>query len=341
MNVVSNFDISPSFALAATSRGNYIELLHYGRIAVQTDRGQSFGIGDIATPLPMRSTAKPFLLLPLLRQKDNSITNERIALFASSHNGERYHAQLLAQTMQDWNIDNASINLGRSPDSHTNPAAHSKEPTSISEKFLKNTCSGKHIAVMRLAQHLSQPISTYSDQQGPALTSIRTALREIVHRVDHQLAGEAVDGCGLPTYAVSLQTIAALYYELLHDTKELACIRAAMLRHPYAVAGRDRLVTTLLRQKVIAKDGFGGLFAIALRLPARSIAIVIKVDSGTDAIAEQTAAELLKMLTGEAIDIPSRYLSGTVHNQLGEPVGQTIVNSRILRDLLRQCEDKI
>jgi len=243
--------------------------------------------------------------------------------------------------MQDWNIDASSVRLGRSRDPHANLAVHSKKLTSIPENFLQNTCSGKHIAVMRLAQHLGQSMETYSDQQGPALTSIRTTLRETLHRAGHHLAGEAIDGCGLPTYAVSLKTIAALYYELLHDAKEMAGIRTAMLRHPYAVAGRDRLVTTLLRQKIIAKDGFGGLFAIALRLPARSIAIAIKIDSGADAVAEQIAAELLKMLAGEAINIPSRYLSGIVYNQLGEPVGQTTTNSRILEGLLHQFEYKI
>src|SRR5206468_10957449 len=118
----------------------------------------------------------------------------------------------------------------------------------------------------------------------------------------------AIDGCGVPTYAVTLKALARAYAFLADPAAiaatdprapvaaPLATIRDAMLANPELVGGtRERIDTSLMKAlpgAVVSKGGQEGLRAIALLVagrqgearwgaPRRATGLVVKIDDGS------------------------------------------------------------
>ena len=100
--------------LAETRRGRgaqfpFQETLHYGAISIVSGDGRSVAsVGDPRIELPLRSTAKPFQLLPLLlddvcSERESAgypLMTEDIALMMSSHNGKPMHVERVAAILE-------------------------------------------------------------------------------------------------------------------------------------------------------------------------------------------------------------------------------------------------
>jgi L-asparaginase II len=99
-----------------------------------------------------------------------------------------------------------------------------------------------------------------------------------------------VDGCGVVTFQVPLERMAAAFARLGTDQDAAAArVRGAMLAHPDLVAGRYRLCTEVMRAyagEIVAKVGADGVYGAAL--PRRGLGLAIKVEDG-DARANMAA----------------------------------------------------
>jgi L-asparaginase II len=153
-----------------------------------------------------------------------------------------------------------------------------------------------------------------------------------------------VDGCGAPTFGVSVQAMALMSARLIappaewdEETRQAtAQLREAMLAHPEMVGGAtDSLDTALMRVtrgRVLAKAGAEGVFTGAA-LPGerwpRGLAVALKIEDGDGARRARRVAVLevlrqLGLLTVEELAaLPAEYSDAAIYNRRGEAVGAT------------------
>ena len=112
--------------LAETRRGReahfpFQETLHHGAISVVAGDGRPVAsVGDSHTALPLRSTAKPFQLLPLLLDDIGSrfahlkrpLDDKDMALMMSSHNGEPMHVERVASLLEGAGLTASNLLCG-------------------------------------------------------------------------------------------------------------------------------------------------------------------------------------------------------------------------------------
>jgi L-asparaginase II len=140
----------------------------------------------------------------------------------------------------------------------------------------------------------------------------------------------AVDGCGLPTFALPLDSVALACARMAaaaadRDTASSRVI-AAMTANPEYVAGTERLCTDLMRVtagRVFAKVGAEGYYCAGV--PGRQLGIALKAEDGAKRASEPAllaALGLLDVLTDGELVALGTYLRPVVLNTRGEHVGE-------------------
>jgi L-asparaginase II len=132
----------------------------------------------------------------------------------------------------------------------------------------------------------------------------------------HGVVGEATDGCGVPTYAMTLRDAAPLL------TRTQPRIAAAMQARPQLVGGRGAHDTELMRELPgwIAKRGAEGLFCAA---SADGLGIALKVEDGATRALPAALAAFLAPL-GYALPGFERTV---LRNSRDEAVGEISLRS--------------
>lgn len=284
-------------------RGSVVESRHRLQCAV-VDRDGRLVAGtpqaDLVTMF--RSSAKPFQLLPLVERghaERLGLTDEHLAVMASSHTGSRYHVELVTAIL---------ARLGLGPDDlacgfHEPDDAASREDLTragLPRTALYNNCSGKHAGLLALATAEGWPRAGYHLPEHPAQQLLQRTLAEVCDLpVARLVAG--VDGCSLPVYAMPLTAMARAYARLAVGrpdgeprARALAHIAVAMTAFPVAVEGSGRPCTTIMEAthgRLVAKHGAEGLMLVAAR--EAGLGIALKCEDGTTrAVAPATVAVL-------------------------------------------------
>jgi L-asparaginase II len=218
--------------LVQVVRGNVVEAVH--RVHVAMTSGESWG--DPALAFLLRSSAKPIQAIPFVEGYDD-LADEEIAIACASHRAEP--AQLAA-------VRRVLARAGATVDDLENGTQAGRP-----DGKLGHNCSGKHAAMLAACRARGWPLHPYRAPDHP-----------LQQRIAELLGGgeTATDGCGVPTFATTLEQAAALL------TRTPPRIRAAMQARPELVGGSvDALDTDLMRLRPgwIAKGGAEGLFCAA------------------------------------------------------------------------------
>ena len=292
-------------------RGNVIEARHIVSAIVYQSNHIELIIGDVNMIVPMRSTAKPFMLCPLLRvcnQHGVQLTAADISILASSHNGEHVHRQAVLSLLERAESKVADLACGTHlPYFDWLYEDYFKERDLLKRQLFHN-CSAKHAGMLLLANLCGYKKENYWDPFHPVQQNITTSLKSVMKIKDGDVFSIAKDGCGVPTYCVSLQKI-AMAYQYLYRDEQLLSIMQSILTEPYYIAGKDRIETDIIIQHgFIAKSGSSGLFAISC--PKQDISIVVKVLDGNNEAAESAAVEILfriGLINKEQLSILDKY----------------------------------
>ena len=137
-----------------------------------------------------------------------------------------------------------------------------------------------------------------------------------------------VDGCGVVSFALSLQTMAASFARFAaasHRGEPADRIVSAMTGHPFMVAGTGRTCTVVMNRlgdRVFVKTGAEGVYCGALR--GRGIGFALKVEDGARRASDVALVQVLQDL-GVAdqsdVDELASLAAPRVVNTLGRPVG--------------------
>jgi L-asparaginase II len=180
---------------------------------------------------------------------------------------------------------------------------------------LHNNCSGKHAAMLLLAQHLGADPARYLEPDSPVQTQLRAAVARHLE-VPEAALDMAVDGCSAPTFGAPLAALARGYAHLaaaLPGTPgdpHLGRLARAMTGHPDMVAGSGRLDTAIMAAapgRVVAKVGAEGLYAVAALTPAGPLGLAVKVADGD---ADRARTPLVLDLLGQMQALPAAALAG-------------------------------
>ena len=333
-------EISPTRGyapLVEVRRGEVVESVHFGAIAVVDARGRRVAAtGEPAQPVVLRSTAKPAQVLPLIDSggaERFGFSDAEIAVMIGSHGGEPFHVGAVCSILAKIGLDEKALQCGAHAPYH-GPSAHALRKSGQKPAALHNNCSGKHAGMLALAVHLGAPIDRYLDPLHPVQKRIRVRLES--------LAGLApgttsilIDGCSAPTFAMPLQSLALLYARLATPPSPAAdadpSVRravAAMRGHPEMIAGTGRLCTALMRTGrfgLIAKIGAEGMYGFGWEQGGTGYGLALKISDGEGqrsrfSVALEALRQLEVLSAKEAASLRAQFVK-EVRNHRGLVVG--------------------
>lgn len=287
-------------------RGGTVESVHRAVAAVAGPDGEIVvRWGDPRFVTYWRSSAKPFQAQAWLA--NGTIEHfgwgaEELAIMSASHEGSDEHTALIRRMLADIGLGEGALRAG-------------------SELGVRHNCSGNHLGFLAASVHRGWDLATYQQPEHPAQVAALRAFAAAVGTAPAELA-TGVDGCGVVTYATSVETMAsawALMPSLLPE------ISAAMRAHPVLVEGKGGLDTVLMQTFAGAtgKCGAEGLSCVSL---ADGRGLAVKVLDGADRAVGAASVGLVARLLGlEAVPTPATRLARPpLTNDAGDVVGELV-----------------
>jgi L-asparaginase II len=226
-------------------RGDVVEAVHRVHVRATDDTAA----GDDLTCF-LRSSLKPIQAVPLLEAYDD-LLDEEIAIASASHQAEPRQLEAVRVLLARAGASIDDLECG--------------EQDGRPHGRLGHNCSGKHAGMLAVSRAHVWPLHPYRDPSHPLQQRIATLVGP---------AEVAVDGCGVPTFAMPLSRMARLFAGIP------ARIVGAMSAHPDLVGGDGADDTALMRVLPgwAAKRGAEGLFCA--RSPEGE-GYVFKVEDGS------------------------------------------------------------
>jgi L-asparaginase II len=323
--------VSESFV--EVTRCDVVESRHRVHVAIAGADGRlTHSSGDPWIVTVARSAVKSIQAQPLI---DDGVAERygfgprEIALACASHSGEPQHVEVALSMLAAAGLTEEDLACGpHAP--YYEPAALELTRRGLEPGRIHNNCSGKHAGMLALAVSHGWPSQGYHEgshpvQQRMLLEMSRwTGLRE----ADIALG---VDGCGVVTYGVPLQSLAGAFARMAQGARDgmpgPAAVVAAMTGHPELVGGTGRLCTELMRAtagRIFVKVGAEGVYCGGI--PERGVGLALKVEDGAVRASQPALLAVLGLLTGQEV-ILHDFAAPAVLNTRGEAVGR--VRARI------------
>jgi L-asparaginase II len=283
----------------AVRRGDIVEAIHRVHAVAVRDGEvvESWGDPDLVTH--MRSAAKPFQALGLVRDEPE-LPAEELAIACASH--EALPAQLAAveALLHRAGATEADLECGGEGESR-----------------IRHNCSGKHAGMLLRCRLNDWKRSGYRLAGHPLQEEIRAEVAAAAELTPTEL-GTGVDGCGVVAFAMPLRRMALMFSRLVRE--ELpgsAAVVAAMRQHPKLVGG-PAVHDTLVMEAVpgsVAKRGAEGLLCAGL---PDGTGIALKVEDGANRAVGAAIGTLLGIAALER---------RPVENSRGDEVGEIVLTS--------------
>jgi L-asparaginase II len=324
-------DLAPVGVLVL--RGARIESWHRVSYAVvDAAGGLQHAAGALARPIFPRSAVKPLQALALVESgaaRRFGVGPTELALACASHSGEAHHVARVSDWLARLGVDQNALACGAHPPTHL-PAAERLLAAGRPPGRIHNNCSGKHAGMLTLALHRGAPVAGYHRPDHPVQREIAATLAGMAGLAE--LPEPATDGCGVPTWPLTLVQLAGAFARLgapqgLDPARRAACeqIRAARGAHPELVAGTGRPCPLIMTAApdLLVKTGAEGVYAAAV--PAAGLGVALKVEDGAGRAATVALLALLEAL-GALPDDARAALAETarpaLRNHARELVGQ-------------------
>jgi len=278
------------------TRGGVVEARHRAHAVAVQDGEIVAHAGDPSLVAYFRSSAKPIQALPVVRARPD-LDEAEIAIACASHLARPEQLAPVRSLLAKAPATEDELECG-------------PEPTR-----LEHNCSGKHAAMIALCRTRGWPSEGYRLPEHPCQQAMLAEVASAAE-VDPETIPTAADGCGVVTFALTLERMAHAFSRLA-GLDGGARVVAAMREYPELIRG-PLAADTMLMQACpgwVAKGGAEGLLCAA---SPDGLGIALKVEDGsTRAVRSALAAFLagLGIETGELGVVP-------VENSRGEVVGE-------------------
>ena len=284
-------------------RGSVVEARHRVHAVAWRDGAVVEQAGDPRLVSFLRSSSKPIQALPLVRARDDLDPRE-VAIACASHRAEPEQLdavrRLLAKAPARERELECGILEGRAPDP------------------LHHRCSGKHAGMLALFRGRGWRSEGYRHGAHRVQRTMAAAHAEAA-KVDEDSMPSAVDGCGVVTFALSLEQTAVAFSRLLGLPGGERVVEA-MQAHPELIGGAGQADTELMRELGgwIAKGGAEGLMCAS---DADGLGVALKVEDGSD----RPMRPALHAFFGRiGLELPDEFARVPVRNAHGEDVGEVV-----------------
>jgi L-asparaginase II len=224
-------------------RGSVVEATHLVHAVAVRDGRIVARAGDTALVTLLRSSAKPFQALPLARAYDDLDPRE-LAIASASHLARREQLDAVRMLMARAHANEDDLECG--PEGH---------PPSR----LKHNCSGKHAGMLAVCRAHAWRTEGYRLESHRMQ---RTNLHDVATAagVDEDAVPTAIDGCGVVTFGLTLERMAAMFARL-EEAPEGKRVADAMRAYPELIRGPGATDTVLMQALpgAVAKGGAEGL----------------------------------------------------------------------------------
>ena len=285
-------------------RGDVVEATHVVHAVAVRDGAVIEQAGDAQRQAYLRSSAKPFQALPLVRARDD-LTTEEIAIASASHLASPEQLAAVRSLLAKAPAGEDELECGT--------AGSEAVPTP-----LQHNCSGKHAGMLALCRAHGWASGGYRLATHPVQHACLAEIASASDVPDAEIP-TAVDGCGVLTFALPLERM-ALLFSRLEQVEGGAVVAAAMRTHPELIRGPVAADSLLMRELEgwTAKGGAEGLMCA---VGPDGLGIALKVEDGSMRAMRPALAEFLRRLgleTGELGEEP-------LENSRGELVGEVVV----------------
>lgn len=343
-------------ALAEVTRGPLVESIHWGHVAAVTGEGHlAFALGDSDQVVFLRSSAKPVQALPALLSgaaERFGFTDREVALACGSHEGEPVHTETALSMLRKAGLGPDALRCGiKAPMSEA--VAKDLERRGAEPSLVHNECSGEHAAMLALAVHLGASLDDYTRPDHPVQLRVLESIA-LFTGLDPDEVPTATDGCGIPTFAVSLRAAALLAVRLVAPPgdwdapRREACARLvrAMTTHPEMVDGTqhhellDSALMLVGGGRIVSKMGAEGLVVVGVRPSDRwpkGLGVAVSVSDGDPeerARSPITVALLhrLGVLSDADLDVLASHRTELITDNDGETVGEVRAAALVRKD---------
>jgi L-asparaginase II len=267
------------------------------------DGGIAASAGDPSLVAFMRSSSKPLQAIPLARARDD-VDERDLAIASASHLAD--DAQLAA----------VRALLAKAPASENELECG---PEGNPPSRLKHNCSGKHAGMLALCRAKGWRSEGYRLESHRVQREMLVVHAEAAEVLEDEIP-TGVDGCGVITFALTLERMAHAFSRLpqLDGGERVA---AAMRVYPDLIRGPLATDTRLMKMLPgwIAKGGAEGLLCAAA---PDGLAVVLKSEDGTGRGLGPAAAAFLRRLDLTLDDLAVMPIT----NSRGERVGEIVAH---------------
>jgi L-asparaginase II len=252
-------------------RGQVVEARHVAHAVAVRDGKIVEAAGTPQLLTGFRSSAKPIQALPVIRARPD-LDEVEIAIVCASH---------LARPEQ---LEPVRSILAKAP-AREDELECGHEPTR-----LEHNCSGKHAGMLALCRTRGWASPGYRLLEHPCQQAMLEVVAEAAE-VEAAAIPVGVDGCGVPTFGLTLERMAHAFSRLERLDGGALAMRA-MRAHPDLIRGPGAADTELMR----ACPGWtakGGAEALLCAASTDGLGLAVKVeDGGGRAVRSATAAFL-------------------------------------------------
>ena len=305
-------------------RGGSVESVHRFAWRLVERDGTVRGGGDVG-PVFVRSAAKPFQALPAVRAGvlgRFGLGPRHLAVACASHGGDGQHLARVAEILLACGVGETGLGCGPLMPRDPSAAAALRERP----RRIHHNCSGKHALGLALCVSEEWPLEGYLDAGHPLQGAMHDAILEATGADGGDVA-EAVDGCGMRTYALGLDGLARAFARLASGGLGPAGgqVAEAMSSHPWLVGFPGSIDTEIMAAApgVVAKIGAEAVIAIGTP-DGRGLALKVLDGNGRaiDPAAVLCARELLGLPVATA---PLAVLAAPpILNSRGIRVGELV-----------------
>lgn len=277
------------------TRGDLVEARHVLHAVVLRDEQVELVAGDAQLVTYLRSSAKPVQARPVARARPD-LDDEQLAVMCASHHATPEQLAVVRRLLAAAPASEEDLECGGTP----SPIEH--------------YCSGKHAGFLALCRAEGWPTGGYSRLEHPCQQAVVRELASLAG-IDPTSMRVGVDGCGVPTFALTLER-AARAFARLGEGEEGGRVVAAMQAHPELLLGPVSLDARLVAELDgwVGKYGAEGLFCAA---SADGLAVALRCEDGSFRALATALDHVLELLE---VDAP-RLAESVVESSRGEPVG--------------------
>ncbi len=323
-------------------RGEVLDTIIRGDIAVVNKDGVVAYLGDVSKVVYYRSSAKPIQALPFIVKglhEKFGFTNEHLALMGASHIAEPKHVANVIEMMERAGINEEDMIMGATYPTDRKYSFDLRKEGMPKRKVYHN-CSGKHVSMISIAKALGEDISEYSKED--SLTG-KEVLKYMSIFTDCPIEEIkiGIDGCGLPVFAAPLDKLALGYLKFVNrellptdEIKNAAKVMVEAYRAaPDMIRGTNELCHVINKDRnLFGKLGANGFYSIGME--KEGLGIAVRTEDSNMKVLPIIIHQILSELNYDNQTLLDELLSISeqkIYSATGEAVGDVVSDFKLIK----------